>query len=321
MNTRKIIGFGKDSYVISLPKKWVNNNNLKKGDSVYVTDLPFELKITPAETAQSKQTITTVIDTKNKDIKLIKTEIITAYLNHSDIIEVRGNNINTYRKEIKEIINNLSGMEIIEIDANKIIAKDLIDIREVSIPVLIKRIDMNLRSMLDDFVKSDKVCTANDEIMERDKDINRMVFLSYRTMKGAILNPAQAMKLNITYEDLIIKGLIILRLEKIGDQIKRITRAMCTKICEKKHEHIKCAKLHELFTNVRAQYLDVMKAYYNNDRELAFKIEVGSHKLIGLANNFLEKNPTIENARIIEHTKSMISSVKHISRSLVGGIG
>ena len=36
MDFRRIIAFGKSSHVVSLPKSWLNENKLKKGDLVYL---------------------------------------------------------------------------------------------------------------------------------------------------------------------------------------------------------------------------------------------------------------------------------------------
>jgi len=317
MDKRKIIGFGKNSFVVSLPKKWVISNNLQKGDSVYVTNLPFELKITPAEISEKKETKTTLIQTDKKTIAQIKSEVISTYLNATDIIEIRGKNLSVFRKEIKAIINKLSGMEIIEIEIDKIVAKDLIDISEVSIATLVKRIDMSLRSMLEDLHKYKADQEKYEYIMERDEDINRMVFLAYRVMNRAILNPLCAVKLDLSTKEIITTGLIIIRQEKIGDQIKRIFRyARDKSITDDERK-----KLNELFVEIKQAYLTTMKAYYNKDEKLALSIEVGNIELIKKTNKFLNKNSQMSMAIVVNHTKSMISSIKHIARTITGGIG
>ena len=43
MDVRKLISFGKGSYIISMPKTWVEKNKLKKGDFISVSDDGFEL--------------------------------------------------------------------------------------------------------------------------------------------------------------------------------------------------------------------------------------------------------------------------------------
>ncbi|MDO8656313.1 MAG: AbrB/MazE/SpoVT family DNA-binding domain-containing protein, partial [Nanoarchaeota archaeon] len=38
MEYRKLISFGKSSFVVSLPKSWVIQNKLKKGDLIYMEE-------------------------------------------------------------------------------------------------------------------------------------------------------------------------------------------------------------------------------------------------------------------------------------------
>ena len=38
INVRKLIGFGKNSYVVSLPKQWVEKNKLNKGDLISIDE-------------------------------------------------------------------------------------------------------------------------------------------------------------------------------------------------------------------------------------------------------------------------------------------
>ncbi len=45
MEYRKLISFGKSSFVVSLPKSWVTQNKMKKGDLVYFEDSGVNLLI------------------------------------------------------------------------------------------------------------------------------------------------------------------------------------------------------------------------------------------------------------------------------------
>ena len=45
IDVRKLISFGKGSYIVSMPKDCVIKNNLKKGDLISVNDNGFELTL------------------------------------------------------------------------------------------------------------------------------------------------------------------------------------------------------------------------------------------------------------------------------------
>ena len=38
MDYRKLIAFGKNSFVISVPKQWIKQNKLNKGDLIYLDE-------------------------------------------------------------------------------------------------------------------------------------------------------------------------------------------------------------------------------------------------------------------------------------------
>ncbi|MCX6707490.1 MAG: AbrB/MazE/SpoVT family DNA-binding domain-containing protein [Candidatus Woesearchaeota archaeon] len=91
METRKIISFGNSSYVVSLPKDWVVDNKLKKGDSINMENRDGSIVINTLENSERKiEPKPIVIEIEGKGMDMIKTEIISAYLNNYDIIEVKG---------------------------------------------------------------------------------------------------------------------------------------------------------------------------------------------------------------------------------------
>ena len=65
MNVRKLIRFGKNSYVISLPKQWVDKTKLKKGDLISIDETKegLVLKTNSAEVKEEPKSI--VINAEN----------------------------------------------------------------------------------------------------------------------------------------------------------------------------------------------------------------------------------------------------------------
>ena len=81
MEKRKVIGFGKSSYIVSLPKEWEKENKIKKGDELGFENKGQILIINSGlqETISNKEII---IDCESKDIQLIKRLIYSAYIPH-----------------------------------------------------------------------------------------------------------------------------------------------------------------------------------------------------------------------------------------------
>ena len=225
METRKLISFGTSSFVISVPKSWVKKNALRKGDLLHIEDKKDELTIYPSQGVKREEPKRTLIEVDNKDIDLIKTEIVSAYLNSYDIIDIAGRTLEQMAPAIKNILRNLTGMEIIQQTATKITAKDLINIKEISIRTLIRRMDNITRSMILDSIDSIEK-DHYESIFERDMDVNRLVFLAYRVIRGAMINPKMAKYMIMGNNELMFSREIISEIEKISDHTKRIARRL-----------------------------------------------------------------------------------------------
>ena len=55
MDQRKIIKFGKSSSIISLPRKWLQQNSLSFGDFVFISEMGPNLMIMPDEKKEKKK--------------------------------------------------------------------------------------------------------------------------------------------------------------------------------------------------------------------------------------------------------------------------
>jgi len=312
MDSRRLIKFGKNSFVISLPKDWINENKLKKGDLIFLDNETDELKLLPNKKEYEKELKKTIIEVKNKPIKRIKTEIVAAYLTNSHIIEIKGKLLHKQAKQIKEIVRNLSGLEIMELSSDKIIAQDLLDETDVSIKDIIRRVDMMTRSMLDDAVISLEK-DYYETLFYRDMDINRLVYMSYRVMRFALGDPRIAKEMGVTPIDILQNWMIILHIEKLSDQTKRIARsAKKMKIKQKDLNELK-----DIFKKIKQEYLNAMKAFYTKDIDLAHKTIEENREIITKCNRFSEKHKDYILTNITEFLRIICSASKHIARSVI----
>ena len=135
-----------------MPKSWINKNNLKRGDLISVTDDGFELILSANQKEEKLDTREINIDAKDKDLELIKAEIVSSYLNGYDTINILFNTNSKESPKIKDIIRNLSGLEIMEQTSTRIVAKNLININEISIGTIIRRMEIITRAMMEDTI-------------------------------------------------------------------------------------------------------------------------------------------------------------------------
>ncbi len=348
MDYRKLISFSKGSFVVTMPKSWINKHNLRKGDMISIEEGSNQLVFYAGEKEVKKEERSITINTEDKNLDRIKVEIVSAYLNNYNTIEIFSKTLEDDAPIIKSILRNLSGMEIIEQTGKRIVAKDLLDENSISIQSIIRRIDVITRSMIDDTILCIQGKCNPKSILHRDVDVNRLYYLGFRVIKSAIENPMLMNKMKTNPWKLLSDKMVISLIEEIADRQKRVSRL----IAEANFKDDALNELKEINEEIRERYNDVMKAYYNNDKTLAYAIEITSRNFIERCDKFLnktskdlcshclknkelnfellakEKNKleypasfpgkfTVSLSKIGEHTKATLAFIKHIARTVL----
>ena len=336
MNVRKLISFGKNSYIISLPKQWVDKNKLSKGDLLSLEENKegLLLKINSNEAAKEEPK-TMVINAENKSLTLLKTEIVSAYLDNYNVIEVISRDLQSNAPEISAILQNLAGLEIINQTSTRIVAKDLINVKEISILDLIRRMDNITRAMSEDTSTCFEDAGHVGSLHNIDEDVNRLHFLAYRVIRSGLKDVRIANSLGKNALNLHSDHTVTEQIERIADNTKRICKYLkYTKLGERWRLELK-----KLFDDIKQSYFDVMKSYYTNDPNIALHIEEKNKELIKICDAFFDKHnhrglkfgngdkkgvcnfrwACGATAKIIENMKQMAYSVKYIARTVIGG--
>jgi len=333
------MGFSKGSFIITMPKSWVEKHNLKKGDTISIEEGSNELVFYAGEKEIKKKEKFISINTKNKNLDRIKAEIVSAYLNNYNTIEIFSETLEDDAPIIKGVLRNLSGMEIIEQTGKRIVAKDLIDVSSISIQSIIRRMDVITRSMIDDTIMCIQGKCNPKSISHRDTDVNRLYYLGFRVIKNAIEDPAVMNKLKTNLWNLFNDKVVLARIEEIADRQKRVSRL----IAEAEFKDSTLKEFKELYEEIKEKYNNVMKAYYTNDKEIAYDIEVTNRNLINRCDEFIKKiseeiclyciqmvekkdskdstiltrKVVIFAAKIAEYTKATVTFIKHIARTVL----
>ena len=273
MTQRKLIKFGNASLAVTLPKVWTLKNKLKKGDEIpyEITeegDLKFSIN---QEKYKIPETITT-ISTTNKTLDQIQREIVSAYIKNSQIITLEGKDLFKQAKEIKQIIQNFMALEIMEQTKERIVAKDFLDIQNITLLSIIKRIDIILRNILSD-AKAARDKEAYENLIQRDEDINRLTFLVYRVANFIIRHP-QMIKKEKSLVEVIKYTKVAESLESIGDETKKIASILSRYTIPKND------KLQEIYGIIELFYKNTLNALYKEDKDLALKLAAKKKELI-----------------------------------------
>ena len=307
---RKLIGFGKSSLVVSLPKDWVQKNKLKKGDTISMNVLEDQLNLSAQDKPIEAPLKTATIRTENKSKEKIRGEIVAAYLMGNNVIEVRGDNLKDHAQFVKSVLQNFAGLELMEQDAKKIVAKDLIDLSELSVNTILRRVDIILRSMFQDAISEEDTV---DNLFARDKDVNRLVYLVRRVIRLALEDHRVAKRLKVTNLELLKEHEMMRWMELSGDQIKRVNKLMN----ELPKNYKSKSELFDMLKKMEVMYLEVMKAFHTNNVEKAYEINISHDSLLVELDQLSKQHNTYPSVRIVQILINLSHNIKNLSRTVI----
>ncbi|MCK4670434.1 MAG: phosphate uptake regulator PhoU [Nanoarchaeota archaeon] len=312
METRKLIKFGKNSYVITLNSEWIRRNGLTKGDHVHIIENENNILIESQPLDKQREERIYKLDVEGKTRTDIKREIVTAYINNFSIIEISGEGIKDKAKTIKDILHNLVALAVIEQDTNRIIAKDFLNMKEISITALIRKMDNIIKTMIAE--SKGKTSTATQENIDlRDHDVNRLHILSKRTIKHAFVSLETRQRLKMDSLDLLKLWRIVENLEEVADSTKRVIRYFNASNIPKAKEK----ELIKIYEEIEEFYNNIMKAFYNGDMKLALKIAPRKKEILKKLNEYDRENWNVEYVpNIIEKFKYMTMAIQQLGRPI-----
>jgi len=265
---RKLISFGKNSFVISLPKGWIIQNKLIKGDLIHIEDDGQNLILSREGSSSPVADKRKVILVDNKSLEAVEREINSCYILNYRTIVLKGEQIRTNIRNLQSLFHNLIALEVMEQTPNTLVAKDFLNMDKVSVEEIIHKMDLVTRTMFNegskDFTEENYI-SVND----RDRDVNRLYYLLYRAALFNLDNPLKAIKnFNLTAVDFVNFLLAGQFLEGIADEIRRACR-YCYRLTLNKEQ---TAKLESYLESLKSYYLATMKVYYNRDIKNALEL-------------------------------------------------
>ena len=302
MEYRKLISFGKSSYVVSIPKPWVIQNKLKKGDHIYIEESGSNLILSKKESSEKKENKRKIIDIDKKSPHWIWREVCSGYILNNHEIVLQGSEIKNKVKELQNVVQNLIALEIMEQTSDTLVAKDFLDMDNVSLLELIQKMDVVTRTMINESCQVFEECNY-DSINDRDKDVNRLYFLLYRAALFNMENPTKAMKnFKLTPMDMLRSLFMGFYIEVIADEVRRAIRY--ARMIEGSPEIKKQIK--SFLEKMRDYYVGTMKSFYKKDIEAAFKLS-------DLKMDFEKDLDKLENeVQKIEHLNKVVNRLQRL---------
>ncbi len=321
METRKVQVTGKSTYVVSLPKKWVNSIQIKNGDSIAMIPLPDgTMLINPKLKKSEKELSKKIVQVESGDTEQLFRKFIGAYLAGYNVIEFRtnGNEGREVRQEIHDLSHRVIGPQLIEETPNSMTMRDLLDSSDFSLLKGVKRMYMITRDMHMGAINLLRVPNLEmaEEIRMRDQEVDKLYWMIAKQYNLIIKDVFFADKMAM--QPLEAQGFLLVArtLERIADHSSRLA-INATQVSEKEPM---VQKILSMDADVVKLLDDAMNAFYinkfdnadevvNRSKLMIHKIENLTHDVLGMKGEASNIVPLAYIVDSLERTRAYASDI------------
>lgn len=220
MEARKLQRVGA-SFLLSVPKKWVEKQGLKKGSMILVHERADGLLLIDPGLSEEPLRFRNVIS----DPSNLGRNILAGYLAGNDVIELNLGKAMTpaLKREVKRMAEFLVGVEIMEEDATTMTLQCLIP-RSIDLRTYLRRTYGIAEKMHEDavhaFIQNDRELAQ--DVINRDREVDRLYFLVVRQLRKAIASPTG---------DLLLSPLNLLDYRLVAKEVEAIADG-CASVAE-----------------------------------------------------------------------------------------
>lgn len=234
---RKIQFSGKSSYMLALPKKWVEEMGLRPSDQVTVVkQSDASLLITPkgAAVLGDRGEVTVEVSRKDSPGSLVR-KLVSLYLIGYNIIHVRakeGGLNSTQRDIVKEAVHrHLVGTEVIADSTEGTVLQILLSYPELSVENALRRMFLIVASMHKDVMLALRKLDQDSAkgVIKTDDEVDRFSIYIIRQLKMAIQNHRILKEIGLTTpRDCLGYRLIVKSVERVADHASSIAQKVLT---------------------------------------------------------------------------------------------
>ena len=319
--TRKIQFTGKSSYIVSLPKDWVMEQGLKKGDPINVARQGSStLQITPTKSLARVLLVedaTFEIEPDDDDATIVR-RLISLYFLGFKTINVKpktGRFKPAQRSAVKEAVKKmLMGTEIISDSTGGITIQVLVNLIELSVNGAFKRMIHLAKSMLSDALLSIRESNFElaQEVINTDDEVDRFGFYIIRQLKIAIQNEHMLKEMGFkNLRDCLGYRLVVKNIERTGDHAVIIAQDLLEFKKPIKKEVLN--KIQEM-NDYALSFLDeACLALFKEDFMQAEKIIKKSSEITKFEKKVLDSTKSIKDDEEIFRIRRMVENIRRIA--------
>lgn len=287
---RKLQMTGGSTYIISLPKRWIARNQLKKGSSLLVREEEDgSLLILPLEMEKQEKSEEAFIGVSTEDNpSTITRKTVSAYLVGYNVIRIKAKNhqqlSSIQRNTLKTFARNLLvGTEIVTDTATELTLQVLLSYPELSIQSALRRMCIITSSMHKDAVTALKEPDHQlaKSVIATDNEVDRFQLYIIRQLKTAIQNPRILKEIGlVTSRDLLGYRLITKSVERTADHAANIAKnAMFLK---KRVDSEVFKKIEQMSELAISSFEAAIESLFRRDFNIAESVIAKAKKIISL---------------------------------------
>jgi phosphate uptake regulator len=206
--TRKVQFTGGSTYIVSLPKRWISQNQIEKGSFIKLRiEEGGSLTIAPmSSVVQKRLDEATIALSPNDNSEKIMRKIVSAYLSGYNAIHIKADKhpmSTKQRHDIKNFVRNmLVGTEIVSDTSAQLFLQVLLSYPELTIQNALRRMTIITKSMHNDAI----LCLEKNDLLAReviltDNEVDRFNLYITRLLKIAVYNPRVIKEIGLASAD------------------------------------------------------------------------------------------------------------------------
>jgi len=276
---RRLQETGRASFIVSVPKKWVQDMELRKGSLIRVTrQQDGSLLMTVGEKApRQKPSEVTVVVESDEDPQSLVRKIVALYLTNLStiVLKSKGSRMSPkIRDAVRELVRTkLVGTEIVSESSAETVLQVLLSYPELSAENALRRMITIADQMHRDSIMA--LCEGKHDlatqVLKSDDEVDRFGFYVVRLMKQAVEDTQLMREIGLkSPRDCLGYRLIAKSVERIGDHAVRIAEqaielrgALTPKLA---------GRVKELSEFCSLQFQEVSQALFRSDYSMADRV-------------------------------------------------
>ncbi|NWF87334.1 phosphate uptake regulator PhoU [Candidatus Bathyarchaeota archaeon] len=273
---RKLQITGGSTYIISLPRKWVTRNQLRKGSFLILREEgDGSLSLAPSGPAKQEKKEEAIIRVSKKDESGAIRKAVSAYLVGYNLIQVRAQGqerlSSLQRNALKDFARRyLVGTEIVTDTPNELTLQILLSYPELTVESSLRRMSIITSSMHRDSMTALREIDHQlaKAVIDTDTEVDRFNLYIIRQLKLAIANPRIITEIGLSNaRDCLGYRLITKSVERTADHAVSIAENVL--MLKKRIDDEVLRKIENMSTLAISAFEDTIDSLFKHDFNLA----------------------------------------------------